>query len=234
MSKVLQELKLKEYDQYLAALHAPAEIREAIAALFLFHHEIYQTTQDASEPMVGQIKLQWWRDVIGEILENKPARPHPVLQALDGSGVDYQRMLSVIDEYSKLLDGWQPRGFLELESFIESTICKIFELVAEVMSVEHQQELAKKYGLVFIAKKLSQNSEAASKFAMKPDEMIKNLCITAQTLETNKQDTFSKISDFYLAKLKKSEYAPLGKGTEKGKWKLILRLVFGRSSLLAR
>ena len=52
-------------DRYLATLFAPAEKRDALFALYAFDAEISRVRDLAREPIPGEIRLQWWRDVLG-------------------------------------------------------------------------------------------------------------------------------------------------------------------------
>jgi phytoene synthase len=81
-------LKTGDRERYLTVLYAPAEHRPALAALYAFSHETARIRSLVSEPMPGEIRLQWWREAIsGE--RHGEARQHPVAAAL----------ISAIDEY---------------------------------------------------------------------------------------------------------------------------------------
>ena len=51
-------------DRFLAALFAPAAQRPALFALYAFNVEIARVRDVAREPMPGEIRLQWWREVV--------------------------------------------------------------------------------------------------------------------------------------------------------------------------
>jgi len=51
-------------DRYFASLFAPAEIRPYLFALYAFNHELARIGETVHEPMMGQIRLQWWREAI--------------------------------------------------------------------------------------------------------------------------------------------------------------------------
>lgn len=68
-------------DRYLATLFAPAKHREALFALYAFNVEIARVRDLAREPMPGEIRLQWWREVLGGERQSE-ARAHPVAAAL--------------------------------------------------------------------------------------------------------------------------------------------------------
>ena len=68
-------------DRYLAALFAPADRRDALFALYAFSAEISRVRELAREPMPGEIRLQWWREVLlGE--RTGEAAAHPVAVAV--------------------------------------------------------------------------------------------------------------------------------------------------------
>ncbi|MCH9020134.1 MAG: squalene/phytoene synthase family protein, partial [Proteobacteria bacterium] len=68
-------------DRYLCALFAPAARREALFALLAFNAEVARIRETVSEPMLGLIRLQWWRDAIAGIYAGAPPR-HAVVEAL--------------------------------------------------------------------------------------------------------------------------------------------------------
>ena len=68
-------------DRYFSALFAPADKRPLLLALYAFNVEIARVRELVSEPVIGQIRLQWWRDAIAEFAEGK-VRSHPVAEAL--------------------------------------------------------------------------------------------------------------------------------------------------------
>ncbi len=54
-----------EPDRYLAALLAPSQVRAGLLALAAFAAEIARVPfVAASEPAIGEIRLQWWRDAL--------------------------------------------------------------------------------------------------------------------------------------------------------------------------
>ncbi len=55
---------INDRDRFQTALFAPARHREALFALYAFNYEIARVRETITEPMLGQIRLQWWREVI--------------------------------------------------------------------------------------------------------------------------------------------------------------------------
>src|ERR1700752_2583094 len=74
-------VRAADKDRYLATLFAPAGKRGPLLALYAFNAEIASVRERAREPMAGEIRLQWWRDVLnGE--RSGEAAANPVTAAI--------------------------------------------------------------------------------------------------------------------------------------------------------
>ncbi len=78
LSDCARLLRRYDYDRFLTGLFAPAGRREALYAVYAFNLEIARTREAVSEPMLGQIRLQWWREAIEEIYAGR-VRRHEVV-----------------------------------------------------------------------------------------------------------------------------------------------------------
>ncbi|HUJ03015.1 MAG TPA: phytoene/squalene synthase family protein [Rhizomicrobium sp.] len=76
-----ETVKRFDPDRYWASLFAPPEKRPLLFALYAFNHEIARVTEAVREPMLGTIRLQWWRDAMTEAREGRP-RTHDVVRAM--------------------------------------------------------------------------------------------------------------------------------------------------------
>jgi phytoene synthase len=74
-------LRRHDPDRYLTALFAPATRRESLFALYAFNLEIARAREAVREPMMGRIRLQWWRDALAEAAAGRPYR-HEILEPL--------------------------------------------------------------------------------------------------------------------------------------------------------
>lgn len=79
----LAQLRNLDRDRYIAALLSPADKREALAALYCFNAEIARIRDVTREVLPGEIRLQWWRDVLEGRAEGD-ANAHPVAGPLLG------------------------------------------------------------------------------------------------------------------------------------------------------
>ncbi|WP_296738550.1 phytoene/squalene synthase family protein [Mesorhizobium sp.] len=77
---VMDAVRAADHDRYLSALYAPAEKRDALVALYAFNAEVASVRDRIHEPLPGEVRLQWWRDVIAA--EGEAETGHPIADAL--------------------------------------------------------------------------------------------------------------------------------------------------------
>jgi phytoene synthase len=68
-------------DRYFSALFAPEGQRRHLFALHALNHELAHVAEAVREPMMGEIRLQWWREGLEGARKGEP-RAHDVLRAL--------------------------------------------------------------------------------------------------------------------------------------------------------
>lgn len=68
-------------ERWLTALFAPEPARRRLMALYAFNLEVARARESVSQPTLGLMRLQWWRDALDGIAAGTP-RAHPVVQAL--------------------------------------------------------------------------------------------------------------------------------------------------------
>lgn len=68
-------------DRYVAGLLAPETCQGAIFALYALQCELAKTRTVVTEPLLGKIRLQWWRDEIDKIYQGQGVE-HPILSPL--------------------------------------------------------------------------------------------------------------------------------------------------------
>ncbi len=70
-----------DHDRFLCTLMAPAALREKLFALYALNIELARTREVVREPLMGGIRLQWWREAIAELYTGQ-IRRHEVLAGL--------------------------------------------------------------------------------------------------------------------------------------------------------
>jgi phytoene synthase len=125
-------------DRYLATLFAPAAQRDALFALYAFNAEIARVRDVAREPMPGEIRLQWWREVLAGERDGEAAA-HPVAAALLAGLAQHDiapdRLIAIADAHSfDLYD--EPMATLDdLDNYAVLTQSAVFAIAADILGV---------------------------------------------------------------------------------------------------
>ncbi|MEP3437533.1 MAG: phytoene/squalene synthase family protein [Hoeflea sp.] len=77
----MSELRAADIDRYLALLLMPEAVRDDLLTLMLFNAEIAAIRDRVREPLPGEVRLQWWSDVLSGERDGE-ANAHPVASAL--------------------------------------------------------------------------------------------------------------------------------------------------------
>lgn len=120
-----------EPDRYLAATLAPPEVRPALAAIAAFAAEVARIPATVSETMLGEIRLQWWRDALAEGREGRRSG-HPVTDALVDAAGQYDLpadlIEAVIEARERDLSGGLPQDDAGLAAHLRATEGNVFLL----------------------------------------------------------------------------------------------------------
>ncbi len=71
-------------DRFAAVMAAPVAARVRLFVLYALNLEVARAPWVTQEPMIAEMRLQWWRDVVAEAHAGKPARAHEVAGPLHG------------------------------------------------------------------------------------------------------------------------------------------------------
>jgi phytoene synthase len=124
-------------DRFLATLFAPAKYRRPLFALYAFNVEVARVREQAREPMPGEIRLQWWRDVFAGS-GREEVRANPVAAALLDTVVRYRlpprTFTDLID--ARTFDLYDdPMGSIdELDGYARKTSSALIELAARILN----------------------------------------------------------------------------------------------------
>lgn len=132
----LNEVRSLDHDRYLTALFLPTMARSDALALYAFNLEIARTREIVSEPILGQIRLQWWRETIEGIYSGTP-REHPVVAALETAchrnHLDRHILEALIDARETDLEDSPPSDVAALISYAQATSGCLSRLVMTVL-----------------------------------------------------------------------------------------------------
>lgn len=69
-------------DRFASAMCAPLPARGDLMVLYAFNIEVARAPWVTQEPMIAEMRLQWWKDAIDEIYSDAKPRRHEVVTAL--------------------------------------------------------------------------------------------------------------------------------------------------------
>ncbi|HEY4266461.1 MAG TPA: squalene/phytoene synthase family protein [Micropepsaceae bacterium] len=123
-------------DRWLAALFAAAHPRPHLVALYAFYYEVAKTADSVSQPVMGQIRLQWWREAVEEIYAGR-ARRHEAVQVLAEvvRSHDIPRALldAMIDAREHDLEETPFTDWVNLEIYADATCGNLMRLAARIL-----------------------------------------------------------------------------------------------------
>jgi phytoene synthase len=132
-------VRAADKDRYLATLFAPADKRGALFSLYAFAHEIATVRDRAREPIPGEIRMQWWRDVLnGE--RGGEANANPVAAALMDAVARFAlpapRLIDLIEAHAfDLYDDPVPNLDV-LDGYLRRTAATVFDLAALICGAQ--------------------------------------------------------------------------------------------------
>jgi phytoene synthase len=77
------QVRRADPDRWLASRFiTDAQARADVIALYALNHELARVAETVREPLMGEIRLTWWREALDEIFAGGAVRRHPVTDAL--------------------------------------------------------------------------------------------------------------------------------------------------------
>lgn len=141
-----REVRKYDNDHFLTGLFAPADRREALFALHAFNLEIAKTREVVSEPILGQMRLQFWRDGIAAVYEGGSVPRHgvmdPLAEAIRRHGLSRALFDRLIDAREADLDDDPPANLTCLVNYAEVTGAPLVQLALEILGVRDEEAQA--------------------------------------------------------------------------------------------
>ena len=126
-------------ERYLVSLFAPPERRGGLFAVLAANHEIAKTAEVVSEPTIGLIRLQWWRESFDGIEAGTP-RAHEVVLPLAQAAERHPAVLAdlrrVVDAREADLSGEPASDLDALEHYAAATGGEVSAAMARVLGAD--------------------------------------------------------------------------------------------------
>ncbi len=145
-------VRAADRDRYLAALFAPAEHRGALFALYAFDSELRRVREAAREALPGEIRLQWWSEVLaGERDGEAGANPvaSALLQTIARHKLDAAALSDVVEAHCFDLYDEPMQMLCDLEGYARRTSSALFAFAANIVSGTEVKEVAEPVGTAY-------------------------------------------------------------------------------------
>ena len=129
-----QAVRRDDADRWTASLFWPQEARPHTHALLAFSLEIARVRELVSEPMLGELRYQWWRDAIEKAVPAGNPVAEALLDTVARFNLDTTALLALIEARSfDLYDDPMP-SVQALENYARDTSATLFEAIARVLA----------------------------------------------------------------------------------------------------
>jgi len=129
-------------DRALAAIFAPPDARADLFSLFAFNAELARIADQVTEPGLGAIRLQWWREAI-EHAASGDTVGHPVADAfgevLARRALSRERIAGLIDARTFDVGETVMPDARTLDAYLFDTTGGLFALAAEIVGAEGEK-----------------------------------------------------------------------------------------------
>jgi phytoene synthase len=141
-----------DFERYASTLFVNADQRRALLALYAFNVEISRVREQVSQPLPGEVRLQWWTDMLAGTghggIEGNPVAAE-LLRAIRTCGLPVEPLARLIDEHQFDLYNDPMPSMAALEAYIHDTSSALFALGARIMGRQSEatDHLARHAGL---------------------------------------------------------------------------------------
>jgi phytoene synthase len=145
-------VRAHDFARYASTLFVPAPQRRALLAVYAFNVEISRVREQVSQPLPGEIRLQWWTDMLaGEGhggVEGNPVAAE-LLLAIRSWRLPVGRLSRLIEEHQFDLYNDPMPTMAALEGYINDTSSALFSLATVIaeQSAAEIEHLARHAGL---------------------------------------------------------------------------------------
>jgi 15-cis-phytoene synthase len=154
MADLAAIVRTSAWDRYISTLFAPAEKRDALFALYAFDAEVARIALLVHDPLPGEIRLQWWRDVANGTRDAE-AQGHPVATTLLQTIKDHNLPRSAFDTYcdARIFDFYHDAmpDQTALEAYLGATHSAFIQLACLIVDKDAARQAADASGHAGVA-----------------------------------------------------------------------------------
>lgn len=126
------EVRRHDEDRWLASRFAPANVREALVALYALNHEASRCAAVVSNEQLGLIRLAWWRDAAAAACEGRMPDANPILtafaQVAQRASFGREAVTGLVEGYASQLSNTPFETWNDAEAFLAETEAPLMRL----------------------------------------------------------------------------------------------------------
>jgi phytoene synthase len=123
-------------DRFAAAMASPVAARHVLFPLYAFNVEVARAPWVTQEPMIAEMRLQWWRDVLEQIATGAPVRRHevatPLARALDAA--DARALDALVEARRRDIERAPFQTDADLDAYLDATAGGLMRVAARALA----------------------------------------------------------------------------------------------------
>jgi phytoene synthase len=131
-----EQVRSHDFERYASTLFVNPDKRRALLALYAFNAEISRVREQVSQPLPGEIRLQWWTDMLAGSghggVEGNPVAAE-LLLAIRTYGLPVEPLSRLIDEHQFDLYNDPMPSMAALEGYVGDTSSALYALGVRIM-----------------------------------------------------------------------------------------------------
>jgi phytoene synthase len=140
LSYCAEQVRRYDHDRFITAIFGPAAARENLFALYAFNIELAKVREAVTEPLIGRMRLQWWRDTLDRLYAGETvahAVAAPLGEAIRAASLDRTAFGRLIDTREADLEDAPPKDMRALEAYAEGTGAPLLSLALRLAGAEN-------------------------------------------------------------------------------------------------
>ena len=143
-----------DFVRYASTLFVPVELRRPLLALYAFNVEVSRVREQVSQPLPGEVRLQWWTDMLlgtdhGGVEGNPVASE--LLRVIQSFRLPVERLMRLVEEHQFDVYNDPMPTLSALEGYATDTSSTLFGLAGRIAGPPSAvtDHLARHAGLAF-------------------------------------------------------------------------------------
>lgn len=155
LSASADQVRRFDYDRFICILFAPPQEREALFALHAFNVEVARIRELVTQPMLGLVRLQWWREALDGIYAGRPPRHQTALALTDAVrrfALSRHHFDHLLDARARDMEEGAPADLTALIDYADGTSATLSRLSLEILAANgdrHAEEAAGNVGVAW-------------------------------------------------------------------------------------